>query len=118
MPRWRRRTAVLAGVVLLAVVASATAWYRSGHDDPAQRLTVTWGGSEGHPPCVYDARTQAGVATIVIDGRAPRDETATITVTAYADENTSEPVGSHSRSAHVDEDGGAACRRAVAYAPR
>jgi hypothetical protein len=93
-------------------------------------VTVTWGGGEGHPPCVYDAGQHTVEAELRIEGTAPRRRALTVTVTAYADENTSRPVGSSSRTVpvdgtvrmlltltiavdeapHVDEDGVAACR--------
>lgn len=131
----RRRILVVAGVVLIAAIASGTALYRSNDDHPSADLTVGWDGSEGHPPCVYDEDGRTVVAKLTIDGTAPRRKTVTVTVTAYADENTSQAVGSSSRSvlvegnvhrplrltipvteaAHVDEDGVAACRLAVTY---
>lgn len=64
-------------------------------------MKVGWGGSEGHPSCVYDPKKHT-VAKITIDGRAPRRDTMTVTVTAYADENTTQAVGSNSRSVHVE----------------
>jgi hypothetical protein len=126
----RRRVIVLAVVLLLAAIASGMALYRSSDDQPKADLTVTWGGSEGHPSCLYDPKGHTVDAKITIDGKAPRHYEVTVTVTAYADENTSRPVGSSSRSVevegtvhmsllvtipvektpHVDEDGETACR--------
>jgi hypothetical protein len=131
----RRRVLVVAGVLLLAVVVSGIALYRSSDEPATGGLTVGWGGSEGHPCCVYDADVQTVDAELTIDGTAPRDGTVTVTVRAYADENTSKPVGSSSRTVHVegtvhmpllvtiaveraphvDEDGVAACTLSVQY---
>lgn len=129
----RRRVIVVAGVILLIALAAGTALYRSRDDHPTAGLTLDWGGSEGHPACVYQPEDQTAEATITITGWAPRPDKVTLTVTAYADENTSQPVGSSSRSAqvegtvqmrllltiaverqpHIDEDGVAACRLSV-----
>lgn len=134
-PQRRRLVAVGVGLVLLVVVVGAVL-LTSGDDRPgrpAAHLVVGWGGSEGRPACVYDAADRTAVATIAIDGPAPPSGTVTVTVTAYADENTSRPVGSTSRTVrvdgtvhrsvvvsvpvtrapHVDEDGVAACALAV-----
>ena len=138
-PSWRPtgRSVVVAGVVLGAVVLVATvaamALHRRGDDRRAGELTVTWAGSEGHPPCVYDRVGSKVTARLTVDGAAPRDRALTVTVTAYADENTSVPVGSRTetlrlegevhrslavsipvqRAPHVDEDGVTACRLTV-----
>jgi hypothetical protein len=129
----QRRVIVVAGVVLLAAIGSGTALYRSSDDHPTAGLTVGWGGSEGHPSCVYDPKDHTVDAKITIEGNAPRADEVTVTVTAYADENTSQPVGSSTRSVHVegtvhmpllitipvekaphiDEDGVAACSLSV-----
>ena len=69
---------------------------------PTATLTAGWGGSEGHPGCVYDAQERTVTAAVTIDGHAPRRDTVTVTVTAFADENTSQPVGSSSRRVPVD----------------
>ncbi|MEO8095817.1 MAG: hypothetical protein ABI632_12925 [Pseudolysinimonas sp.] len=98
----QRRLILGAVVVLLAVLVAAIAARRSGGDHPTAGLKVGWGGSEGHPSCVYDPKAHTAAAKITIDGEAPRHEKMTVTVTAYADENTSEPVGSSSRSADVE----------------
>jgi hypothetical protein len=121
-----KRTVAAAVAIALPVLAGCSA---SG--DPTADLTVGWGGSEGHPSCVYDAAAGSVECTLTIDGQVPPDEEANVkvTVTAYADENTSEEVGSSSRSVrvegkvhqplvvtvpvdeapHVDEDGETAC---------
>jgi hypothetical protein len=132
---WSRRTLIAAGVVLLAAAVAATVLYRSSDDPGPADLTVGWGGSEGHPSCVYDPGDQTVGCTLTIEGSAPRADTVTVTVTAYADENTSEPVGSETRSVkvegavdqrllvtiavakapHIDEDGETACRLSVDY---
>ncbi len=119
--------------MLLAAVGSGIAVYGSGDDHPSAGLTVGWGGSEGHPSCVYDSQDHTVDVNITIEGEAPRHDKVTVTVTAYADENTSRPVGSSSRSVqvegavqmrllltvavekppHVDEDGETACALSV-----
>jgi hypothetical protein len=134
-PARRRRLLVLAGVVLLAALVAGTALARGGDDHPTAGLEVGWGGSEGHPSCVYDPADGTAEATITIDGYMPRPKKLTVTVTAYADENTSQPVGSSSRSVRVegtvhvrlvvtipvekpplvDIDGETACGRSVKY---
>jgi hypothetical protein len=83
---------------MLAVTAGCGA----RDEKPTAELKVGWGGSEGHPSCVYDAKDQTVSAKLTIQGSAPRPETVTVTVTAYADENTSDPVGSNTRSVRVD----------------
>ncbi|HSV39987.1 MAG TPA: hypothetical protein VLI04_14610 [Nocardioidaceae bacterium] len=102
--RQRRRVIVGAAVLLLAAIVSGMALSRGGDDDPTAELAVGWGGSEGHPSCVYDPEAQSVDAKITIEGNAPRPHRVTVTVTAYADENTSKPVGSSSRSVPVDGD--------------
>ncbi len=98
----RRRVIVVAAVVLLAATVSTTALDRTSDDHPTVDLTIGWGGSEGHPSCVYDAKDHTVDATITIEGTAARHDSVTVTVTAYADENTSQPVGSSSRSVRVE----------------
>jgi hypothetical protein len=133
MRHQKRRVIVVAGVMLLAAIVAGIAVYRSSKDHPTAGLRVGWGGSEGHPSCVYDPKHHTVDAKITIEGDASRDDTVTVTVTAYADENTSKPVGSSSRTVHVegtvdlplpltipvekaphvDEDGVAACSLSV-----
>lgn len=123
-----RRTVLLVGLGLLAVAV----FVLTRPDDSPRPLTVRWGGSEGHPSCRYDATAATVDATLVVDGTAPHG-VVTVTVTAYADENTSDPVGSTTqtwrgsrahhrrvvlsipvtRAPHVDEDGEGACRLEV-----
>jgi len=102
--RRRWRSAVLVAAVLL-VTAVVAAWFvlREG-DEPGPGLTFGWGGSEGHPSCVYDPKTDSVDATIAIDGTAAEPSSVRITVTAYADENTSEAVGSGSKTVRVEGD--------------
>jgi hypothetical protein len=133
--------ALVAGFVLLVVIASGLALYRALDDPapvgdaPSAGLTVDWGGSEGEPSCSYDPAHQTVEARITIDGTAPRAGELTVSVTAYADENTSRPVGSASRTVevagavhelllitfpvtkppHVGEDEETACARSVTY---
>jgi hypothetical protein len=129
MRPWRW-VVIIACLVVPAAVAVGAALLLS--DSPATRLDVTWGGSEGHPPCVYQAATRNVEAEIVVDYESLRHDTVHVTVTAYADENTSDLVGTGAASVavhdtmtttldvtipvlrppHVDEDGVAACRLA------
>lgn len=131
------RRLVLLSVVVLLLVGGAigVALSRDGDDHrtdpPAGLLTVTWGGTDGRG-CTYDSASGTVVATLLVTGSPPRGDEPVLTVTAFADENTSRPVGSTSRSLdaatpsplvltipvdrapHVDEDGVAACSMAVA----
>lgn len=129
-----RRLLVVALVLLVALVA-AIALARGSDDQPKTRLSVGWGGSEGHPACVYHPDDDTVTATITIDGDTPRPRKVTVTVTAYADENTTKPVGSSSHDVRVegvvhtrfvvtvpveqppvvDIDGETACGRTVVY---
>lgn len=97
----RTRVSIVAGFVLLAILAAGAALYRAGDDKRPADVTVGWGGTEGHPSCVYDPKDQTVRATLAVDGDAGPGRTVSATVTAYADENTSEPVGSGSRTARV-----------------
>lgn len=131
----RLRLPLLAGVLLLLVaVVLGVALVRDDEDpaDPPGLLTVAWGGgTEGRAGgCVYDPATGTVEATLLVSG-FPRGDEAILTVTAFADENTSRPVGSTSRALdastpsplvlsipvdaapHLDEDGVAACSMAV-----
>ncbi len=89
--------------MLLVAIGFGISLYRSSDDHPTAGLTVVWGGSEGHPCCVYDPRDHTVDAKVTIEGEVSRPDkvTVTVTVTAYADENTSIPVGSASRSVKV-----------------
>jgi len=121
-------------VLALALVAAPFA-AGCGHSDPPAPLHVTWRETEGHPGCVYDTASRTVVVKLIVTGAAGKRDSVRVTVTAYADENTSEPVGSTSRDVpvhgsmhapvdlripverapHIDEDGIAACRLAVRY---
>jgi hypothetical protein len=124
----RRRVVAVAAVLLLAAVVTGIVLLRS--DDPvAPPLTVDWAG------CDYDASGSSVTATLTLAGAAPPSGQVTLTVTAYADENTSKPVGSGARTVpvdgtvhesvvvtfpvdrppHFDDDGIAACARDVEY---
>jgi hypothetical protein len=132
------RLRVIALVTIGALVAGTLAGavlVLTGEDasPPADPVTVTWGGTEGSPSCLYDPGAETVYVTLVARGEAPEPETLTVTVTAYADENTSDPVGTVTkelpvegtvrtpviltidvdRAPHVDEDGVAACRLSV-----
>lgn len=102
---------VVAGVVLLAAIVSGIGVYGSSDEAPTAGLTVGWGGSEGHPSCVYDPKDDTVDVTITIEGEAPSPDDVTVTVRAYADENTSERVGSSSRSMPVEGTRAPAARR-------
>jgi hypothetical protein len=130
-----RRVIVVAGVLVLAAIVSGTALHRRSDDHPTAGLTVGWGGSEDQPSCVYDPDLRTVGCKIAIEGTASPPKVVTVTITAYADENTSEPVGPSSRSVpvdgtehllvlvtvpvdkapHVDEDGETSCRISVKY---
>lgn len=125
----------ITGVLLLAVLVYGIAQSRSHDDEPTTGLTIGWGGSEGQPSCVYDAKDHSVNAKIAIEGTASRADQVTVTVSAYADENTSQFVGSGNRRIHVegtehrsvivtfpvekppfvDIDGVTACRVSVTY---
>jgi hypothetical protein len=120
---------------VLAVLVAGIALSRRSDDQPTTGLAIGWGGTEGHPSCVYHSTNDTVDAKITIEGTASRPDTVTVTVTAYADENTSQQVGSGSRSVRVegsehrsvivtvpvekpplvDIDGETACRLAVKY---
>lgn len=132
-----RRRVVVAGVVLLAAVVAGLVLLRGDDDDPAAQLTVVWGGSEGHPSCAYDPEDNSVDARVTLEGTVPGDDevSVTVTVTAYADENTSQPVGAGSVTVqvegtvqmplvvtipvtgepHVDADAETPCTHSVAY---
>ena len=129
----RRAFIAVAGVVLLAAFAWWLSVHRAGDDAEPAEVDVRWGGTEGHPSCVYNPKHQAVDAKLRIDGTAPRRREVIVTVTAYADENTSDAVGSHTRrtwvegtvherlvvnipvirAPHVDIDGETACKLSV-----
>ncbi|MBO9521738.1 MAG: hypothetical protein J7518_09390 [Nocardioidaceae bacterium] len=124
------RLVVLVAVVLASLGAGAVVL--AAGDDPPARLSVGWDGSEGRPSCAYDASTRSVAVRLLVTG-GERHDVVTVTVSAYADENTSDQVGSRTRDVrvdgtgrqrvaltigvarppHVDEDGEAACRLAV-----
>lgn len=131
----RRAIGIAVGLLLIAVVVIGSVAYRVDESQPAADLTVGWGGSEGHPSCVYDATNRTVEATLTVQGTAPSRTKMSVTVTAYADENTSRPVGSTTRTVpaehtvhrqlvipiqvrnppHVGEDGETACTLAFEY---
>jgi len=131
----RRWILLVVAAVLLAAAVTVAIVLADDDDHATVPLTVGWGGSEGHPSCRYDATARTVTARLTIAGTASGREKLTVTVTAYADENTSQPLGSSTRSVsvegtvhrplvltirvsgrpHVDEDGETACRLAVKH---
>ncbi len=67
-------------------------------------MSVTWGGQPDSPSCVYDPVERTVEATLAITGTAVEPDELTVTVTAYADEDTSDTVGSSSRTVAVEGD--------------
>jgi hypothetical protein len=135
-----RVLAVAAGVAAIALAAVVVAWVVTSPGDyaaPDRGLKVDWGTGDARPGCVYDPASQTVEAALTITGESSRPQEVTVIVTAYADENTSQPVGSNSTSArvdgpvdtvlrvtipvdsapHVGEDDVAACGREVKYTP-
>jgi hypothetical protein len=98
----RTRIIVVAGLALLAVLVAGVVLIRAGDDQQRAGLAVSWGGSEGSPSCVHGAKDRTVRAKLAIRGDAGSGRTVAATVTAYADENTSERVGSGSRTVRVD----------------
>ena len=132
----RHRALAIVLVVLLVAGSAVTAvtaisGVLSSGGDPG--LTVSWGGGEGRPSCSYDAGAGTVEALLVVRGEAPANSELSITVSAYADENTSERVGAVRQvvpvsgpvdgtltvtvpvqaAPHVGEDDEAACRLEV-----
>ena len=92
----RHRVLAIVLVVLLvagSAITAVTAISGVLGSDGDARLTVSWGGGEGRPSCAYDPGTGTVAALLVIRGEAPAGSELSITVSAYADENTSERVG-------------------------
>jgi hypothetical protein len=98
------------------MLAAAVWWLAvpGGEEAEPADIDVHWGGSEGQPSCVYDPKRQAVDARLRIDGTAPRPREVTVTVTAYADENTSDAVGSRTRRTWVE---GTVHERIVVHIP-
>lgn len=125
---------LLAAVVLLGAIATCITVADDGDDEPAQAVEVVWGGGAERPSCIYRPAARRVLCRLRIEGAASEEE-VTVTVTAYADENTSREVGSTTRivgvdgqvsrrlkvvipvrrAPHVDEDGETACRLDVEY---
>lgn len=101
----RSRLALAAAVVVLAGAVVATVLYLLGDDTPADAagVRITWASSEDGPTCAYDAATSTVRARLIVDGEAPEDQRLTVTVSAYADENTSDLVGSTTEVVDVEE---------------
>jgi hypothetical protein len=117
--------------VALATLAACGSGGGGGADQPRAGLKIEWVTTNDKPGCSYDAPTKTVTAQLSIDGYEPEKRTASLVVTAYADENTSQAVGSKStfvkldgtvhqvltvtfevpRAPHVDVDGVAACKR-------
>lgn len=125
---------LLAAVVLLGAIATWIAVSDDEDDQPDQAVEVLWGGGEERPNCVFRPATDRVLCRLRIEGAASGQK-VTVTVTAYADENTSRAVGSTMRTVgvdgqvsrrlkvvipvrrapHVDEDGETACKLDVEY---
>jgi hypothetical protein len=95
---------IRAGVALLAAFAAgALVGCGTGEDAPTtDPVTVTWAGTEDGPACRYDKASGRVEVALSVTGTAPAPEELSVTVTAYADENTSRPVGSTTRAVAVD----------------
>lgn len=63
---------------------------------------VTWTSADGAPSCVWHPRRHEVEANLRITGSDVRPTRLAVTVTAHRDENTSRPVGSASRTVHVE----------------
>jgi hypothetical protein len=130
---------LVAAVVLALVVVTTAVWFvasMADHDPAADGVEVDWAWSEELPGCRYDPESQTVEAALTITGESTSPVYVTVIVTAYADENTSQPVGSNRGSVqadgpvdtvlritipvdsppHVGEDDVAACRREIVYA--
>ncbi len=122
-----RRLLTIAAVLLAGAVVYAVGASRDDVTVPTG-VRATWAGREGSAPCVYaGGRVEARVH---LEGVVPRPQQVTVTVTAYADEDTSRAVGTGRRTVtvdgsvdrevtltvrvdrapHVGDDGAAACR--------
>lgn len=122
--------AAAASVALLGVVGLVLAFTSSTTPPPPPAdVAVTWAAEEERPACRYDEATSTVTVTLDVVGTTEERRIVDITVTAYADENTSDAVGSVSsalpvvgtidttltltfdvrRPPHVDIDGVAAC---------
>lgn len=127
-----RQRRVVAAAVLLPVLLLTTALFarRAEEDRRTSDLTIGWDGDEEHPSCAYQPRDATVDCQVRVDGEtATGGDEVSVEVTAYADENTSVPVGSAlrtvpvegtvhetfhvvvpvERAPHVDEDGVPAC---------
>lgn len=135
----RPGTPLLAGVtvLVLALVVLGVVLVSDGDDGPGS-LEVTWASSELIPSCAYDAAAGTVTARLTVTGRVPEPVEVTANVGAFADENTSDEVGSGSRTVTVDgkvdevlevtfpvarrphrgEDGDTACKLAVSTDPQ
>lgn len=106
---------------------------RAQEPAPTGTPTVTWGAPEGEASCVWHPARREVAAMLRVTGTDLAVADLTVTVTAHADENTSQPVGSAHRTIpvagtvdrtlrlvvrvtaepYVDIDGVAACSLAV-----
>jgi hypothetical protein len=118
---------IATGVAVVGLCAWVALHPADDHHPAA--LRVGWAG-EGRPSCTYDPKDHTVLARLLVKGVTRRPDRVTVTVTAYADENTSRPVGSATRrirvedtvhqrikvtipvtkAPHVDVDGVTACR--------
>ena len=92
--------------VPLIVFAAAIAWWvvtKSG-DDPAKPLTVMWASTADTTACVASSDGSTVTARFRVSGAVTEPDVVTITVTAHADENTSQPIGTATQSVPVSGD--------------
>jgi hypothetical protein len=94
------RMAAMAAVLAGAVVGCGSS--TGGPATQKESLKVAFYTSNALPWCSYDAPTKTVTAQLTIDGFAPKKKTVSLVVTAYADENTSQPVGSKSTFVKLD----------------
>lgn len=87
-------------LLLVALLAAALAGCGGGESKAP--LSVTWGVEGG--ACAYDAGERTVTATLEIVSPGTAGDRLTVTVTAHADENTSMPVGSGTRTIRGGED--------------
>ena len=88
-----------------AVVAAGIALYWVQRDDAAAKpLTVQWESVGDTTACVADRDRGIVTARLRISGTVNEPDVVTVTVTAHADENTSQPIGSTRKDVSVSGD--------------